>query len=60
MTKNSEILETAPKAVAGTHPPLTVLVDVSAASLKMTVAEPVFSTVMLRLFGVRVTDVIWK
>lgn len=59
-TKNSEIFETDPNGVDGTQPPLTLVVDVKAASLKMTVAAPVLSTVMLKLPGVRLTEVIWK
>lgn len=58
--KNSEIFESELNGVVGTHPPLTVVVMVSAARRKMTVAAPVFSTVMLKLSGVRVTELIWK
>ncbi len=41
-TKNSEILDTGPNGVEGTHPPLTLAVEVSAANLKSAVAAPVF------------------
>lgn len=49
-TKNSDVFDTAPRAMFGTHPPLGVEVEVNATKWKSTVAFPVFLTVMLREF----------
>jgi hypothetical protein len=58
--KNSEVFEIAPIAVFGTHPPLGVVVVVSAIMWKITVALPLFRTVTLSEFGVRLAAVSWN
>jgi len=57
-TKNSEIFDIDPNEDDGTHPPLMLVVDVRAASLKLTVAAPVFCTVIRIELGVKPTAVI--
>jgi hypothetical protein len=59
-TKNSEIFETDPMATLGTHPPLTLEVEVSETRWKSTVAFPVFLTVTLSMFCVKAAPMIWK
>ena len=59
-TKNSEIFETGPIAKLGTHPPLGVVVAVSATMWKITVAFPLFVTETLSEFGLRLAEVSWK
>jgi len=60
MTKNSEVLENDPSATFGTHPPLSVEVEVSPTMWKFTVAPPSFLTVMLREFCDSDAEVISK
>jgi hypothetical protein len=59
-TKNSEVLDIAPRAMFGTHPPLGEEVEVNATMWKSTVAFPVFLTVRLREFCDRAAPVISK
>ncbi len=60
ITKNSEVFDSAPMAMFGSHPPLGVDVEVKATRWRSTVAFPVFLMVKLRELCERAAPVISK